>query len=487
MSRITDAIADLLGGGAEPAPTIIHVEEATQVDPDDHLYRAAGAGLRDLTGGKLRRAQDISIDLYRKNPLANRIIHVYTTFMAGEGFAVSCDNPDVQAVADEFWYAERNEMDINHRRFARDWLLYGEGIHPAATDETGNTTIGFIDPQSIDKITTSSLNQLILEAVHLHSSALEGTPPLQIIRRQTDPGGEDLGLLTGDTFAWLHDRIGAATRGTPFLLPILDWLDAYDQTLWELVERIKATRAFFWDVGVEGGQTEVDQARAIWGKNAPRSGSVRFRTNAMEVSAQQPDIGVHEDVAGARLLLRLIATGAGLAPHWLGDPEDANRSTAEQMDIPVLRALADTQAVWKAQMEETLRFVVDRKVAAGMLPAVVERHDEQGNPTGERVPAGETVEVVVPNLTDDEIEGAAGSLAEVAAAFTQLDMIDVIDREAMRVIIRRILPALGVPASELPEPDDDGELDPEEAQQAIESIYHRSRRSGTLEEIKGRL
>jgi hypothetical protein len=484
MSRLADAWAALRGADAR-IEHHYHVEEAAPIDPDDNLYRTAGGGLRDLQGATLRRAQDLSIDLYRRNPLANRIIKIYTTFMAGDGFTISCDNPDVQQTADDFWYAERNEMDLNHRRFARDWLLYGEGIHPVATDDTGNTTVGFIDPQRVDKITTSELNQLILEQVVLRRGNGD-EEALDIIHRQTDPALDDLGLLTGETFAWLHDRIGAATRGTPFLLPILDWLDAYDQTLWELLERIKAVRAFFWDVGVVGGETEVEAAKRVWGTTAPRSGSVRFRTDAMEINATQPNIGAHEDVAAATYILRMIATGAGLAPHWLGDPEDANRSTAEQMDIPVLRSLQDTQAIWKAQTEELVRFAVDRKVAAGMLPAVVPVHDEQGNPTGERAPAGELVEVVTPQLTDDEIEAAATSLAAVAGAFTQLDMLDVIDREAMRVVVRRLLPSLGVPADELPDPDDEETTD-EDLRAALESIRRRAETSGKLEELQERL
>jgi hypothetical protein len=490
MSRIGNAIANLLG--VTPAgPTYInHIEEAgpNYIDKDDAYYRAYGATLRDLTGNTLRRAQDISVDLYRKNPLANRIVKIYTTFMAGEGFAINAANPDVQAITDEFWYAERNEMDLNHRRFARDWLLYGEAHHPVAVDETGNTTIGFIDPQRVERITTSDLNQLILESVVLLRGGTGEQQALQIVHRQTDPALDDLGLLTGETFAWLFDRIGASTRGTPFLLPIVDWLDAYDQTLWELLERVKAARAFFWDVTVEGGEQEVEDAKAVWGTTAPKSGTARFHTNAMTVEAQQPTLGAYEDVAAARYILRLISTGAGLAPHWLGDPEDANRSTAEQMDIPVLRALQDTQAQWKAQMEEALRFVVDRKVAAGLLPAVVPRYDEQGNETGEELPARELIEVITPALTDDEIEAAAASIAAVAGAFTQLDMIDVVDRESMRKVIRALLPALGVPADELPDPEEEGnDEEAEELVAALESLRRRAERSGKLEELQERL
>lgn len=461
-----------------------HVTEATivQVDPDDDLYRAQGAGLRDLLGPVLTRAQDISVQLYRQNPLANRILKIYTTYLAGEGFALSADNPDVQAIVEEFWEAERNQMSINHRSFARDWMLFGEAPHPVAWDETGNTTLGYLDPRSIDHVERNPFNQMILEAVVLTRQVTSDQPPLRIVRRETDPFADDAGLYSGDVFMWLFERIGAGTRGTPFLLPLMDWLDAYDQVLWELLERVKAVRAFFWDVGVEGGQTEVEQAKAIWGKTAPRSGSVRFRTKSMEVNAAQPNIGVEEDVAGARYLLRHIATGAGLQPHWVGDPEDANRSTAQEMDKPVLRALVDTQAAWKHNMETALKLVVDRKVAAGMLPRVVERYDEQGQPTGEQLPAHDLVEIVAPQITDDDVEAAAASLTQVAQAFAALDMMEIVDRDTMRKVIRTILPALGLPADELPDPDDEDTTD-EQIEDAVESLYQRARRRGKLDQL----
>ena len=167
-----DALGDLFG---KPAP-----EEATSaareghfIDDDDDLFRTTGAGLRDLTGNTLRRAQDLSVELYRKNPLANRIIKIYTTYMAGEGFALVAHNPDVQAVIDEFWDAERNDMAMNHRRFARDYLLNGEAPHPVATDETGNTTIGYIDPQRIDHVNSSPANRLILESLVIRKQGAE--------------------------------------------------------------------------------------------------------------------------------------------------------------------------------------------------------------------------------------------------------------------------------------------------------------------------
>lgn len=462
------------------------VEAIVKVDPDDDLYRNVGDAHRQLHGSILRRAQDLSIDLYRKNPIANRIVKIYRTFMAGEGFSVEAKNPVVQETLDEFWTAERNQMPRNHSNFARDFLLYGEGIHPVGQDEIGNVTMGLIDPISIDKIERSTLNQLILDAVVLTRAASQAgdSEPLMVVRREDDPFDEDAGLMVGDVFVWLHDRIGAASRGTPFLLPALDWLDAYDQTLWELLERVKATRAFFWDVEVEGGPTEIETAQKEWGTTAPRTGSVRFRSNAIKVNAAQPQLGAYEDVAAARYLLRHIATAGGVAPHWLGEPEDANRSTAEQMDKPVYRSLEDAQGTWKLNMTDVARYVADQKIKTGILDRRMEVFNETGEPTGEVVPTKDLISINVPTLSDDDVVAAAGALASVATAFVQLDTSGLADKNVLRMVVRHMIPALGIPAEEIPEPDEDmtdtENLDRD--MEFLESIYREARR-GDLDRL----
>ena len=204
-----NALGDLF---SKPAPeeATSRPREAHFIDGDDDLFRTTGAGLRDLTGNTLRRAQDLSVELYRKNPLANRIIKIYTTYMAGEGFALEAHNPDVQAAIDEFWGAERNDMAMNHRRFARDYLLNGEAPHPVATDDTGNTTIGYIDPQRIDHVNASSLNRLILESIVIRKQG--GEQILDIVRREQDIMDEDAGLLTGDAVVLARGILKTAER-----------------------------------------------------------------------------------------------------------------------------------------------------------------------------------------------------------------------------------------------------------------------------------
>jgi len=269
---------------------------------------------------------------------------------------------------------------------------------------------------------------------------------------------------------WLFERIAAATRGTPLLLPNLDWIDAYDQVLWEMLEREKAIRAFYWDVSVEGGPNQVQEAREMFGTAPPRTGSVRFHTAATEINAVSPQLGHHESIKTATYQLRNIATGAGLAPHWLSEPEDANRSTAEQMDLPVLRNLTDVQQDWRTSLEDLTRFVIDQKVKAGMLTAVLPEILEDGT-KGELLPARDLFTINQPELESAKVEAAAAALSQVASAVVQLDMVDGIGRETIRRMVRAILPSLGLPADEIPTDDDqfDQSLEDRAQRQAAEA------------------
>lgn len=453
---------------------------ADPIDPKDVGYRTLGATSRDLYGLTLKRAQEMSLHLYRSNPMAHRLIQIYRSYCAGEGFQIVGHNPEVQAVLDEAWTSPRSDLEENHPGFTRDWFIFGEAPIPVTADDAGNTTVGWIDPTTIESVERDTRNNLLLTRLHVKKGHGPETEALQIVTTSTDPLDESAGLLVGEAFFWPFDRINNATRGTPFLLPIIDWLDIYDQNLWEMVERVKAMRAHMWDVTVTGDSGMVESLEKKWGTAAPKTGTTRFHNEKVSVEAVAPQLGQYEDVNGARFILRHISTGGGVAPHWLSEPEDANRSTAESMDDPVLKNLVDVQATWQRHITRLCQFIVDRKVQAGFLDRVLPRYDAnnespldgaEGNPE----PARNLVEVVVPEIEGDNVAKAATTLLQVAQAFTALDHLNVVGQEAQRKIIRSILPALGVPEDELPDEDLD---DPESSDAAMDEFVEAVARHG---------
>ena len=128
-----------------PPPVTTRVVESVSdmplVDSDDASYRRLGAAPRDLQGTTLIKAMNLSVALYRANPLANRIISIYRSFMSGVGFDITATNPEVDSVVSDFWKGPRNRLDRNHSNYTRDHLLMGETHLPIAEDQTGNLLI----------------------------------------------------------------------------------------------------------------------------------------------------------------------------------------------------------------------------------------------------------------------------------------------------------------------------------------------------------
>ena len=174
----------------------------------------------------------------------------------------------------------------------------------------------------------------------------------------------------------------------------------------------------------------------------------------MEVTAESPTLGAAEDVKSMTYLLRHLAAGGGVAPHWLAEPEDANRSTAAQMDMPVLRGLVDTQAWWARNIGDMAAYAIDQKVRAGQLPAVLPVVKGRTVVPDSGQPAKDHIEVVTPEIDEGRVERSAQTLAAVAEAFTPLETLGAVGVDTITKVVHRLLPALGIPADELPDPDD---------------------------------
>src|SRR5882762_688557 len=111
----------------------------------------------------------------------------------------------------------------------------------------------------------------------------------------------------------------------------------------------------------------------------------------------QVQTGAFEDAQTARQALTNIASGTGLAKHWLAEPQATNRATSMTMAEPVRRRVAGVQKTWLDQMTEFARFAVDQAVRARRLPRMVPAMDPQ---TGDiyEVPASQAVRAIGPEI-----------------------------------------------------------------------------------------
>ncbi|MGE5827578.1 MAG: hypothetical protein ACM30G_04340, partial [Micromonosporaceae bacterium] len=249
---------------------------------------------------------------------------------------------------------------------------------------------------------------------------------------------DSTGLREGQAYLWRPFRsLETDERSQPFLMPVLDSLDAYDTVLANLTDRTYLARYLVWDVTVEGGQREVDSfVSQRGGLHVPPSGAVEVHNQSVKWEPKTVQTGADEDSVTAKQHLTQVAAGGGLSRTWLADPEDANRATSLSMAEPVRRRVGGVQRVWLEYQTEQCRFAVDRAVAARRLAPSVDSTDPTTGQTYQ-IPAAQCVSVHGPEIAAADASITAQVLLNLSTALTQLVAGGVLSAEAARVAARK--------------------------------------------------
>lgn len=441
-----------------------HVSEAAvPIEPDEEGWRSLGALTRDLSGITLDRVQKVAFDLYQRNPLGHRLTELVRDFVVGDGITYSVTNPYVQEVVDRFWHDSVNRIDQRNDNFALELGLYGELAPEVFVGPvSGVTVLGYVDVGQIKKVVHLPRNPLVLDTMFVREKGFGvAGRPLQVIR---DRGN---GILEGDVFYWRVNAVSNASRGWPDLMHVADWLDAFDQLLWEMVERARLARSFIWDVNLkDADQTKVDDWLRRNGE-APRSGSVRAHNDQVQWSAVAPELGSFESAKESEVIKDHLAAGAGVPKVWLSAAEDVNRATATEMGAPTTRRLSRRQRYYLDCIGDMVRLVVERATLAGAIPTDArgraQVYDEQGQPTEQYEVPWKLVTLQGPEISTRETARMGGVLRQVADGLAVAESKGWFGVDTSRRVVAAYLNQMGIafdPAQEPPveepeEPDDE--------------------------------
>jgi len=423
------------------------------IDPDEHLWQELGAGKRDLNALTLARAQEVCYQLYQSNPLGHRLTELIRDFIVGDGITYTVKNPWVRDVVEEFWTDGQNAIDQRNDQFALELGLYGELLPEAFVGEvSGFVRLGYIDPGQIKRIETIKDNPLVLDTVWIREkgAGIKGRP-LQVVR---DRGK---GVLEGEVFCWQVNSVSNATRGWPDLLHVADWLDAFDQLLWEMVERARLARTFIWDVLLKGqDQSYIDAWLAKHG-SAPKGGSVRAHNEGVEWKAVAPELGSFESAQEAETVMQHIAAGAGIPKHWLSSSADVNRATAAEMGQPTIRHLARRQRYYLDCLKQITRFVIERAVDAGVIPddefGRVTVYDDQDRETTKTQVPWKLVQLQAPEISPRDTARFGSVLTQVANGLAVAEDKGWFGKDTSRRILASFLAQFGVHFDPSQEPE----------------------------------
>lgn len=337
-----------------------------QLSTSDSILR------RDLTSITQEKMVEIAYWLWENSPLAKWIIEVKVAFLVADGLPIKTDNEQIEAIINEFWHDPVNQMDTFLPQLVRQLRLYGEVLLP--TKEASNTGIlrmGYIDPSLIDEVVTDPENVRIILGVILKSEINRKEPrkykvllPVGV-QDFVSEAGEKLqkSFTTGECFYFAVNTVSNSPRGRSDLLPVCDWLDLYEEYLYNFIEKWTQQNLILWDLLIKTNKdTEVTNKVTEFGQILNSPNSIYGHNESIEINPHAPDMKSIEADKGARLLRNHILGCLGYPSHWYGGGEDVNKASSTEMAIPTFKMLSSDQRDFKYMLKHIIDTQLHRRV-----------------------------------------------------------------------------------------------------------------------------
>lgn len=321
--------------------------------------------IRNLSPVSQERMIDICYWLWENYPLSRWIIEVIVSFLVAEKFPIESKDPKVLEILRDFWNDPVNRFDLYIEKHIRELHLFGELLLPVkVSSSNGRVRVGYIDPKQIDSVITDPENVKIVIGVQL--KAPPGELPKKyrtILHPDVDnfisPEGKQLrkGFTTGDCFFFAINNVSNSPRGRSELLPIADWIDTYENFLYDYAEKWSQLNSFVWDLSIkDASPDEIRRQVNEFNKASISPGSTFGHNDSIVLEAMTPDLKAPDVAEGARIFRNHILGGVGFPSHWYGGGEDVNRASATEMSIPTMKMLSARQKYFKHILESLCNY-----------------------------------------------------------------------------------------------------------------------------------
>ena len=419
--RLLNRMMEAIGlAPAMPAAAPVREAAAAQGNNEPGWRRLSGDGLagqneRDLAPMAQDRMQKLAEHLWQSNLLANRLTELPLAYLLAEGVTLQCVHEDHQKLLNAFWSDPINNWPLKLAGRVRALSLLGEQCYITHVREgDGFVRLGYLDPRQIATVVLDPENP---------------EQPIGVVTRRDSRGrqykyrvvvlGEDAELFSantariraedfadGDCLLYQVNKFPNGSRGRSDLLASMDWLDAYDNFLFDELDRIAYLRTFVWDITLQGAdQAAVDKAQKEFVPPGPNSHYVHNDSTKLE--AKTPDLQSADTTASARLIRNHALGGNTMPEHWFGGGGDVNRAAASEMGEPTFKMYGMRQAFLKLFLEEVGRLV---------LWQAARTHGAQPDWAEDKW----QVTAVFPELVNRDVTKFAAAMQSVVTAVTQM-------------------------------------------------------------------
>ncbi len=397
--------------GRDQNMVLIEANQLRELEEEMYGFRQAGGSTVDMDSWDHTRMLKEVLGLYRKNPMAGRVLDIIVDFVVGDGIGCQADHEkesaaeQVQEVIDAFWDDPINAMDRTMEEKCREQNLWGEiCITVRRNPFTGRTRHGWVTPSAIAKVVpdpmTGRPGTVVLEDM---AGDQVGTKQLDIIRYH-----DEIGALEGNCFFAPINTLRGAQRGVSELYSLADWFKVLDQTMRAQADRAKFLNYFLWTVKLNG--LNDDEVRAWQKKNGapPKPNSVRAHNDAAEWDVKAPNLGAADFSQHIHNLKSHILGSRGIPNHWFGSGDDANLATAAVMSEPTRKALRRKQRQFKWLLTDMVRFELHSVKQAGKQLQGVDLSNDP-------------FKVQIPDLAGPDIAKVASAVAVLTSAIAMAE------------------------------------------------------------------
>lgn len=435
--------------------------------------RSNQSALRDLPLPTHERMQDIAYWLYLANPMAQWFVNQQTAYVIGSGVTLQSKEEQLQAVLDRFWDDPISRWDSRLVKKTRELGLYGEQCWPCfVSPGTGLVRVGYLDPCLIEEVILDPDNAELAIGVITRSN-YQGTRAEQRRYRTALAVPEDellpaaqqerAQLTDGDCFYFAVNHVSNGSRGWSDLLCKADWLDGYEQFLFQRLERADLANRVVTDVEMMGA---TDEAVKSYMKTfqLPPPGGAFVHNDRIKLEHKAVDLQASDASMDARMFKHQCINP--MPEHWYGGGGDVNRATAGEMDEATYKLFAMRQGEIRAILGEVVGYQILRAKEAGSLP--------------QALPA--SWQAVFPEMVKADIQEHTGAMQATAAANGAMLSAGVIDKGEARKIYAVIVKPLGI---ELDEKEND-ELEAEAAERDLNEASADYRGQRETNGVKGK-
>ena len=424
LNRLMEAVGIATAPPSEPAPVPppapMREAASAQGSEEPGWRRLSGDGLssqndRDLSPMQQDRMQQVAEHLWQSNLIANRLVELPLAYLLAEGVTLQCQYPEHQKLLNAFWSDPINNWPLKLTPRVRALGLLGEQCYIANVREgNGFVRLGYLDPRQIATVVTDPYNpeQPIGVVTKRDNRGKQHKYRVIVLGNDDDLFSANTARIRAEDFTdgecllYQLNKFPNGSRGRSDLLGQIDWLDAYDNFLFNELDRIGYLRSCVWDVTLTGSDSEAVKE---YEKNfkPPSPNSTFVHNDSVKLEAISPKLQAADTSESARLLRNHVLGGSTTPEHWFGGGGDVNRAAASEMGEPTFKIYTGRQNFLKLMLEEIGRFVLWRAA-------------ETGGTTPDWSEDKWQVTAVFPELVNRDVTKFAAAMGSVVSAVIQM-------------------------------------------------------------------